>query len=71
MGILDSDDAEPEIVNILSFYKEHGLSDTQAMQLVLHVLLTRTYAIATDAREAALELGFDIPYVLPGDGKTH
>ncbi len=70
MSLLDQED-EPDIVNVLSFYRDHGLTDAQAMQVLLHLLFTRTYAIATDAREAATELGYDIPYVLPGDGKTH
>ena len=68
---LFSDDTEPEIVNIYDFYRSHGLSDHAAVQVVLHMLLTRTFAQESDARECARELGYNIPYVFPSSGTMH
>lgn len=63
--------SDPEIINIFDFYKAHGLSDFVATQLVLHLLLTRTYGFEADARDCALELNIELPFVFPGDGKIH
>ena len=65
------DNAEPEIVNIYDFYRSHGISEIVVAQLVFHLLLTRTYGFEADAREVALELNIDLPYIFPSDGKTH
>lgn len=62
---------DPQIVNIFEFGRAHGLSDQAAMQLVLHMLITRTYAVEADAREAASELGIFIPFVFPDNGTLH
>ena len=54
MGLLDEHDDDPQIVNIFDFYKLHGLADQTVYQLVLHCLLTRSFALEADARAAAL-----------------
>ena len=71
MGLLDDDEMDPQIVNVLEFYRSYGISDQAAFQLVLHILLTRTYAVEADAREAAHELGIDIPFIFPSNGTLH
>ena len=71
MGLLDEHDDDPQIVNIFDFYKLHGLADQTVYQLVLHCLLTRSFALEADARAAALELGIVIPYVFPDNGQMH
>lgn len=70
MNLLDEAE-EPEPVNALDFFEAFGLSRTEAFNLVLHLMLTRTYVFPAEAREAAAELGFNLPYVLPGDGQMH
>lgn len=66
-----NEDEKDKPVNVLDFFREHGLDDRVAFQLVLHMLLTRSYAYQDEAREVALELGVDIPFVFPGNGVTH
>lgn len=69
-GMID-DDLDPEPVNVLEFLEGFGLSRNDACNVILHLVLTRTYVFPTDAREAAAELGFHIPFVHPGDGRMH
>ena len=71
MSLEDFGDAEQRVVNIYDYYRAHGLSDNQAIHLVLHLLLTRTYAAEADAREAALELNIEIPFVFEDNGLMH
>lgn len=68
--ILDDQD-EPTPVNVLDFLEAFGLSRTEAFNIVLHMLLTRTYVFPAEAREAAAELGIQLPYVHPGDSRMH
>jgi hypothetical protein len=70
MSLLDDQDG-PEPVNVLEYLEAFGLSKEQAFNIVLHLVLTRTYVFPAEAREAASELGIDIPYVHPGDGRMH
>lgn len=67
---LDNED-EPPIVNAFDFYRSYGLSEHTAISLVLHMLLTRSYCLEADAREAALEMNITLPYVFPDNGRTH
>jgi hypothetical protein len=62
---------EPEPVNALDFFEAFGLSRSEAFNLVLHLMLTRTYVFPAEAREAAAELGFNLPYVQPDNGLLH
>lgn len=59
------------VVNVLDFYRAHGISENAALQITIHLILTRSYAIEADARAAALELGYDIPFVFPTNGQLH
>lgn len=65
------DREDPEPVNALEYLCGFGISEPQAISIILHLLLTRTYVIASEAREAAAELGVEIPYVHPGDSRMH
>lgn len=69
--LIDDDDVSPQIVNVYEFFKSFGMSEHATYQIILHMLLTRTYAVESDARECADELGFKIPYIIPGNGVTH
>ena len=71
MSLEDFEDGDPRVVNIYEFYRSHGISDHEAIHLVLHMLLTRTYAAESDAREVASEFQIDIPYVFADNGKLH
>jgi hypothetical protein len=62
------DESEPAIVNVYDFFKDHGLSDHLATQLVLHMLLTRTYGLEAEARACAAELNILLPYIFPDSG---
>lgn len=68
---LDDDEPEISFVNVLDYYKAHGIGEAAAIAIVLHLVLSRSYAAVSDAREAALELGYELPYVMPSDGRIH
>ena len=70
MGILDEAE-EPEPVNVLEYLAGFGLSATQAHQVLLHLIFTRTYVMPMEVREAAAELDIELPYVHHGDGRMH
>lgn len=70
-SLLKDDEEHPAIVNIFDFYKSHGLSDLMATQLTFHMLLTRTYGFESDARECALELNIQLPFIFPDNGLQH
>jgi hypothetical protein len=62
---------ETEVVNVFEYYKSFGLSDFVATQLVLHMLMTRTYCVESDAREIAAELNISLPYIMTGNDTSH
>ncbi len=68
--LLESND-EPPVVNAFEFYRSYGLSEHTAISLVLHMLLTRSYCLEADAREAAMEMNITLPFVFSDNGKTH
>ena len=70
MSLLDEFE-EPEPVNALDYFEAFGLTRLEAFNLVLHLMLTRTYVLPADAREVAAELGFNLPYVHPDNGRMH
>jgi hypothetical protein len=66
------DNEDPTLpVNVLDFFRANGLAENVAISIVIHMLLTRTYAVESDARAAAQECGHPIPFVFPGNGRTH
>jgi hypothetical protein len=65
------DEKEPEPVNVLDFFETFGMTRAEAINVVLHLLLTRTYVYPSEAREAAAELGIQLPFVHPGDDRMH
>jgi hypothetical protein len=71
MGLLDHDEEDPEPVNVLEYLEALGMTHQQAFSIILHLLLTRTQVYPFEAREAAAEIGIDIPFVHPGDGRMH
>lgn len=70
MSLLD-DSETPEFVNVLDFLDYWGIDREKAFHIVLHLLLTQSFADPNDVRTAAAELGSPIPFVHPGDGRMH
>lgn len=70
MNLFNEDDEEP-LVNLYEFYRFHGVGDVATMQMVLHILLTRSYGAESEARTVAAQFHIDIPYVLPDTDNTH
>ncbi len=68
--VLD-DKEDPEPVNVLDYFEAFGMPRQEAFNIVLHLLLTRTYVFPQEAREAAAELGIQLPFVHSGDGRLH
>lgn len=62
MSLLDNEEG-PEPVNAMDFLEEHGLEKNQAVNVLLHLLFTRTYVFPSEVREAAAELGFVLPFI--------
>jgi hypothetical protein len=72
VSILDELDGGGDLpVNAMDYFQSFGLSETEVFNVLLHLLFTRTYVMASDAREAAAELGIQLPYVHPGDDRMH
>jgi hypothetical protein len=70
MNLFDEPE-EREFVNVLDFLTHWGIDREQAFHIVLHILLTQSYADPADVRAAAADFGTPIPYVHPGDGRMH
>lgn len=66
-----NDDDDLPVVNIFEYCLEHGLSEAEASQVVIHLLLTQTYGMASEARAAADHLGYNLPFIVSGNDKVH
>lgn len=68
---LDFEGNDERVVNVYEFYRSHGISDHEAIHLVLHMLLTRTYGLESEAREVASEFKIYIPFIHDDNGVLH